>query len=96
MHIIIPRTTLFSSTCNFFKNIGAVNNGKKSLIGKFIFLVLIGTVHSILLLVHCKENAIYVFLVWELCGLSPNFHIHLTLSDLNIPRIGPSIFPAAE
>jgi hypothetical protein len=69
---------------------------KKSLIGKFIFLVLNGTVHSILLLVHCKENAIYVFLFWELRGLSPNFHIHVFLSDLCIPRIGPPIFPAAE
>ncbi len=24
---------------------------------------------------HCKENPIYVFLFWELRGLSPNFHI---------------------
>ncbi len=25
--------------------------------------------------VHCNENSIYVFLFWELRGLSPNFHI---------------------
>jgi hypothetical protein len=25
-------------------------------------------------------------------GLSPNFHIHLSVSDLYIPRIGPHIF----
>jgi hypothetical protein len=25
-------------------------------------------------------------------GLSPNFHIHVTVRDLYIPRIGPHIF----
>ncbi len=25
---------------------------------------------------HCNENLIYVFLFWELRGLSPNFHPH--------------------
>ncbi len=40
---------------------------------------------------HRKENPIYVILLWELCGLSPNFHIHVALSDLSIPRIGPHI-----
>jgi hypothetical protein len=24
----------------------------------------------------------------ELCGLSPNFHIHMSVSDLHIPAIG--------
>ncbi len=43
----------------------------------------------------CKENPIYVILFWELRGLSPNFHIHLSVSDLYIPRIS-HIFPAAE
>jgi hypothetical protein len=36
---------------------------------------------------HCKENPIYV----ELCGLSPNFHIHVSVSELCIPKIGPHI-----
>jgi hypothetical protein len=40
---------------------------------------------------HCKENPNYVFLFWELRGLSPNFHIHVPVSDLNIPRICPHI-----
>jgi hypothetical protein len=42
---------------------------------------------------HCKENPIYVFLFWELHGLSPNFHIFFPYfhSDLYIPRIGRSI-----
>jgi hypothetical protein len=40
---------------------------------------------------HCNENPIYVFLFWELRGLSPNFHIHESVSDLYIPRIGPHI-----
>ncbi len=38
---------------------------------------------------HCKENPIYVFFFWELRGLSPNFQIHVSVSDLFIPRIGP-------
>ncbi len=40
---------------------------------------------------HCNENTIYVFLFWELHSLSPNFHIHVPVSDLYIPRIGPHI-----
>jgi hypothetical protein len=41
--------------------------------------------------VHCNENPIYeyVFLFWEFRGLSPNFHIHVSVSDLYFPRIGP-------
>jgi hypothetical protein len=41
---------------------------------------------------HCNENPIYVFPEKELRNLSPNFHIHVSVSDLNIPRIGPHIF----
>jgi hypothetical protein len=40
---------------------------------------------------HCKGNSVYIFLFWELRGLSPNFHIHVSVSDLYIPRIGPHI-----
>ncbi len=36
---------------------------------------------------HCNENLVYVFLFWELFGLSPHFHIHVSASDLCIPRI---------
>ncbi len=43
------------------------------------------------LVLHCKENPIYVFLSWELRGLSPNFHINVIVSDLHIPRISPHI-----
>ncbi len=38
---------------------------------------------------HCNENLIYVFLFWELRGLSPNFYIHVAVSDLYTPKIGP-------
>ncbi len=41
--------------------------------------------------VHCKENPVYVFLFWELRCLSFSFHIHVSVSDLYIPRIGPHI-----
>jgi hypothetical protein len=33
----------------------------------------------------------YVFPEKELRGLSPNFHIHVSVSDLCIPTIGPPI-----
>jgi hypothetical protein len=42
--------------------------------------------------VHCNENSIYVLLFWELQDFSPNFHIHVSVSDLYIPRISPHIF----
>jgi hypothetical protein len=38
---------------------------------------------------HCPENQIYVFPEKELRGLSPNSYIHVSVSDLYIPRIGP-------
>ncbi len=37
----------------------------------------------------CTENWIYVFPEKELCGLSPSSYIHVSVSDLNIPRISP-------
>jgi hypothetical protein len=37
---------------------------------------------------HCNKYSIDVFNS-GLCGLSPNFHIHVSVSDLYIPRIGP-------
>jgi hypothetical protein len=40
---------------------------------------------------HCKENPVYVFIFLELRGLSPNFYIHVSVSDLYIPRISPHI-----
>jgi hypothetical protein len=36
---------------------------------------------------HCNGNSVYTFLFWEQRGLSPNFHIHVSLSDLYVPRI---------
>jgi hypothetical protein len=41
--------------------------------------------------VHCKEIPIYVFLFWEFRSLSLNFHFYVSVSDLNIPWIGPHI-----
>jgi hypothetical protein len=37
---------------------------------------------------HCKEILVYVFPEKELRGLSPNFHIHVSVSDLYILTIG--------
>ncbi len=48
-------------------------------------------------LLHCNENPIYIFPEKELRGLSPNFHMHVSVSDVCVPRIGPhTVFPAAE
>ncbi len=47
---------------------------------------------ELMLYLHCKENPIYVFLFWKLRSLSPNFHIHVSVSDVFIPRIGPHNF----
>jgi hypothetical protein len=41
---------------------------------------------------HCNENPVYVFPEKEFRGLSPNFHIHVSVSDLYILRIVPHIF----
>jgi hypothetical protein len=43
---------------------------------------------QIILVPHCNVNPVYVFLFWELRGLSPNFDIHVSVSNLYIPRIG--------
>jgi hypothetical protein len=47
---------------------------------------------KIILSLHCNENRIYVFPEQELRGLIPNLHIHVSVSDLYIPKIGPHIF----
>jgi hypothetical protein len=41
---------------------------------------------------HCIENPIYVFLEKELHGLNPNSYIHVSVSDLYIPRISTHIW----
>jgi hypothetical protein len=56
------------------------------------FPAIICNVYLIRGCMHCNENPIYVFLFWELRGLSPNFHIQVSVSNLYISRIGPHIF----
>jgi hypothetical protein len=41
---------------------------------------------------HNTETSKLIFLEKELRGLSLNFHIHVYVSDLCIPTIGPPIF----
>ncbi len=45
---------------------------------------------------HCKEDPIYVFPEMKLCGRVPDFHIHVSVSDLYIPTIGPPIYCCKE
>ncbi len=48
-------------------------------------------------LAHCNGNSIYVLLFWVFRGLSPHFHIHVSVSDLYIPKIGTQhIFPEQQ
>jgi hypothetical protein len=49
-------------------------------------------------LANTNENPIYLFLFGELRGLSPTFHIHVSVSDLYVySQDGPcTYFPAAE
>jgi hypothetical protein len=42
------------------------------------------------------ENLKQIFPEKELRGLSPNFHIHVSVSDLYIPRIGLPILLAGK
>jgi hypothetical protein len=42
---------------------------------------------SITLQRHNIENSKQIFPEKELCGLSPNFHIHVSVSNLYIPTI---------
>jgi hypothetical protein len=41
---------------------------------------------------HCKKIWIYIFPEKEVRGLSPNFHIHVSVGDLYIPMFGSPIF----
>ncbi len=46
--------------------------------------------------IHCKEIWIYVFSEKELCGLSPNFHIHSCVCARSIySHVRPTYFPQA-
>jgi hypothetical protein len=42
------------------------------------------------------ENSKQIFPGKELCGHSPNFHIHVSVSDLHIPTIDGSAYSAAR
>jgi hypothetical protein len=45
-----------------------------------------------LLAIHCTENPVYAFPEMKLCGLVLNSYIHVSVSDLYIPRIGLPIW----
>ncbi len=38
---------------------------------------------------NCTENSKHIFPAMNLRGLVPNFYIHVSVSDLYIPTIGP-------
>jgi hypothetical protein len=46
--------------------------------------------------VHCNEYPLYVFQKKELRGLSPNFNIHVFVSDFLLSQDRSTYFPAAE
>ena len=53
--------------------------------------VIVTKVSQFLSMVHCIEILIYVTKEKEMRGISPNFHIHVSVSDLSIPNIGPPV-----
>ncbi len=56
------------------------------------YVKILGNASLYVLMLHCKENSINVLPEKKLRGLSPNFHIHVSVSDLYIPAIGPPFF----
>jgi hypothetical protein len=50
------------------------------------------SLQEITIFTYCNENPIYVFPEKELRGLSHNFHIHLSVSDLYVSRISQHTF----
>ncbi len=58
---------------------------------RFLLSQMTGT-NSFIHIPHCKENPIYVLSEKKLRGLSPKFHIHVSVSDLYILTIGPHVF----
>ncbi len=50
------------------------------------------TLRDISTTVYGNENPIYVFPEKNGRGLSPNFHIHVSVNDLYNPRIGSHFF----
>ncbi len=60
----------------------------------FCFLNLMHSFH-IPVLRHCKEDPIYVFPDLKLCGLVPSCHIHVSVSDLCIPR-SETVWPRSQ
>jgi hypothetical protein len=55
-------------------------------------VVFAGKIVKSVFTMHSKENRIYGFPEKELHSLSPNFYIHVSVSDLKILRIGPHIW----
>ncbi len=55
------------------------------------FYVTVPFVHDLHFTLKEKSHLCRVFLFWELHGLSPNFHIQVSVSDLYIPRICPKM-----
>jgi hypothetical protein len=45
---------------------------------------------------HCKEIRIYVFPEKELRSLTPNFNIHVSVSDLYIPTRSANLFSCSR
>jgi hypothetical protein len=86
--VVLLETIPRLQECKFISDgIKKVMRQHSILLFSYIFL----DTFLVYLLTHCNENPIYVFLFWELRGLSPSFHIHVSVSDLSIPRIRPHI-----
>ncbi len=61
-----------------------------------VLTVCLAPIHCSNIPAHCNENTIYVFLEMELRGLNPNFHIHVSVSDLYTFPGSVHIFPCCR
>jgi hypothetical protein len=89
--LVIPfdRDLLYQEKENLFKDFSRGTSEVRDLLEKEKEDIRLEVFCSIIIL---QRNPIYVFLEKKLRGLSPNFHTHVSVSDLYIPTIGPLIF----
>ncbi len=92
---LAPNLCTFDITDTAYKVLAAsysmVTRRKKFLLSVNGPLCPLASTFDTRLFIHCNENPTYLFLFWELRGLSPNFHIHVSVTNLYIARIGPHI-----
>jgi hypothetical protein len=72
------------------------NNGNQALLIQYVdscFLTKLNQEwHGNFFVTHCTENPIYIFPEMEHRGLIPNSYIHVSVSNLYVPKVGLPIW----